>query len=74
MIRRIIYVAIAFLLKFDAALQIVVLIYLNLSSIMYSDYFHPHKHIFFNYLELFNEIMMQIIMLHLIFFTDWIES
>jgi len=72
MIRRIIYVAAGFGLYFDASLQITVLIYLNLSSLIYSSYFHPHNDNFFNYLEVLNEMLMQIIMIHLLFFTDWI--
>ena len=51
-----------------------VLIYLNLASLIYSSYFQPHKDNFFNCLEIFNEIMTQIIMIHLMFFTEWIES
>ena len=74
MMRRIIYVATGFGLKFDASLQIVVLIYLNIASLIYSIYFYPHTDNFFNYLELFNEMMTHIIMIHLLFFTDWIES
>ena len=74
MIRRIIYIVTAFELSFDAALQITVLIYLNLASILYSSYFLPHRDNLFNYLELFNEIMTHIIMIHLMFLSDWIES
>ena len=45
MLRRITYLATAFGLSFDPALQITVLIYLNLISLIYSKYFKPYKDI-----------------------------
>jgi hypothetical protein len=73
-LRRLIYVRIAFNVVEDSAFQIIGLAFLNLFSLIYLGQFKPFKLRRLNRLELFNEFCIAICTLHLLCFTDWVRS
>ena len=73
MIRRLLFVGIAFILDHQA-LQIISLIFLNTAIIIYQENNRPLKVRHHNSIEIFNEVTIHLVTMHLVFFTDWVPD
>ena len=73
-LRRLLFVVIAFQLRWFSALQIMALNYVNMFSIIYIGNFLPLENRIRNRMEFINEIIIAIINLHLFCFTEFLDS
>ena len=73
-IRRQIYVAVAFLLISQPGWQIMGMLWLNQAWTLYLGQIQPHEMRLSNRIDLANEFLIMIIFFHLFFFTDWVPD
>ena len=73
-LRRIIYVAIAFEIFSDDYSQIMTMSFLNMAWMLYLGGSWPHQARKSNIIDMINEAFIIVIFLHLLMFTDWVPD
>ena len=71
-LRRIVFILVVFTMGHISGIQLLFINLMNLAILVYTGYNYPLKTKFANRLEMFNELFVCFITLHMYFFTDWV--
>ena len=73
-LRRLIFTFSVFMINDYAIVQLQLVIYINMIMMIYQGNYQPIASREENQVQLFNEVMIQLVTVHLLFFTDWVSN